>query len=212
MLAVGLGFVLTPFGGDPSGRYFLPVAVPLALFAASLILDLLDRTGPLAWSLVGLVLVYNLWGTVDCIRRYPPGLTTQFDTVTQIDPRASPDLVAFLRDRHLTRGYTNYWVAYPLAFLSQEELIYTPRLPYHPDFRYTGRDDRYPTYTEQVGQAETIAYITARSPALDETLRNGFQAAGVSWKEIQIGDYRVFYELSRRINPEEIGLGEKRRN
>jgi len=29
-----LGFVLTPFGGDPSGRYFLPLYLPLFMFAA----------------------------------------------------------------------------------------------------------------------------------------------------------------------------------
>jgi hypothetical protein len=29
----------------------------------------------------------------------------------------------------------------------------------------------------------------------------------VDWKEEQIGDYLVFYALSRLVRPEEIGLG-----
>ena len=37
MLTLLLGFILTPFGADPSGRYFLPLAVPLSLFAAAMI-------------------------------------------------------------------------------------------------------------------------------------------------------------------------------
>ena len=42
-------------------------------------------------------------------------------------------LMDFLRAQGETCGYTNYWVEYPLAFASQDELIFTARLPYHAD-------------------------------------------------------------------------------
>jgi hypothetical protein len=155
ILALAAGFVLTPFGADPSGRYFLPLAIPLALFAADLILALREKAGAWAFALVGLVLAYNAWGTAQCTLRYPPGLTTQFNAVTQVDTRASADLIAFLLEHGERRGYANYWVSYPLAFLSQEELIFTPRLPYHTDFRYTER---------------TLCFYTIRKPRRSESL------------------------------------------
>lgn len=207
MVTLALGFVFTPFGADPSGRYFLPLIPPLALFAAEALLELATRYGRGILALAALVLVYNLWGTVQSAQTYPPGITTQFDAVAQVDHRYMPALMAFLREHGETRGYTNYWVAYPLAFLSQEEIIFVPRLPYHEDFRYTPRDDRYPPYDDVVTRSERVAYITTNHPALDARLREGFQSLGVDFSERQIGDYHVFYALSRVVRPEEVGIG-----
>lgn len=129
---------------------------------------------------------------------------------SQIDQRYLPDLAAFLEQVGETRGYSNYWVAYPLAFISKERLIFSPRLPYHPDLRYTTRDDRYPVYTSMVEVSDRTAYITTRNPALDEHLKQAFSRLGVSYQEVQIGDYHVYYRLSRPVHPREIGLGETR--
>jgi len=128
--------------------------------------------------------------------------------VTQIDQRTMPDLIHFLQEHGETRGYTNYWVAYPLAFLSGEELIYVPQLPYHLDLRYTLRDDRYPSYDEVVSQSARIAYITTRHAQLDEKLRERFAQQGLAWQEADIGDFHVFFDLSHPVRPQEIGFGE----
>ena len=65
-LATVLGSVLTPFGADPSGRYFLPLAFPLAFFFGSLVADLRPRIGRLAAARsVLLVVAYNLWSTLE---------------------------------------------------------------------------------------------------------------------------------------------------
>jgi hypothetical protein len=118
------------------------------------------------------------------------------------------ELMAFLREKGETRGYTNYWVAYPLAFQSAEELIFIPRLPYHPDLRYTARDDRYQPYAGLVAQSDRAAYITTvHTPLLDERLRVGFQKLGITYSEATIGDYRVFYALSSPVRPELLGIG-----
>jgi hypothetical protein len=37
-----------------------------------------------------------------------------------------------------------------------------------------------------------------------------FQALGISWQEKKIGDYQIYYHLSRAVHPQEIGLGEPR--
>jgi 4-amino-4-deoxy-L-arabinose transferase-like glycosyltransferase len=211
-LTLGLAFVFTPFGADPSGRYFLPVAAPLAISAADWVVSLKDRfkgrfVGGWNWGVAAVVIVYNLWGTVQCAVTYPPGITTQFDHTTQVDQRYLPALMAFLREHGAKRGYTNYWVAYPLAFLSSEELIYVPRLPYHADFRYTSRDDRYAAYGGLVSEAEGAAYITTHHPSLDQYLQNRFSERNITWQEAWLGDFHVFYKLSRAIRPEDIGLG-----
>ncbi|MBU0511468.1 MAG: hypothetical protein KJ638_07185, partial [Chloroflexi bacterium] len=206
MLTLALGFVFTSFGVDPSGRYFVPLAVPLALFAAEMILSLVDDHGRWLWGLIGIILLYNFWGTAQCANLYPPGLTTQFNAITQVDHRYMDDLIQFLSDHGETRGYTNYWVTYPLAFHSQEDLIFVPRLPYHDDFRYTPRDDRYAPYDDIVEQASRVAYITTNHPALNERMRVEFAAAGAAWQETQIGDYYVFYDLSQIVRPDEIEI------
>jgi hypothetical protein len=206
MLALAFAFVISPFGGDPSGRYFLPFAIPLALFAGDLIIGLRIRYGNIALGLTALILIYNLWGTLDGILSFSPGITTRFDVVTQVNQKTIYDLISFLDEHDETRGYTNYWVAYPLAFFSNEELIFIPGLPYHSDFSYTTRDDRYPAYDSIVAASPSVAYITTNFPELDQYLREEFRAQALTWKETEIGDFYVFYDLSAHIEPAE-GLG-----
>ncbi len=202
------GFLFTSFGVDPSGRYFLPLILPMAYGAAQWVYSLRRKVLGIAWA--GLILVYHFGGILTCAAVNPPGITTQFYAPAQVDQRYLPDLAAFLEQVGETRGYSNYWVAYPLAFISKERLIFSPRLPYHPDLRYTTRDDRYPVYTSMVEVSDRTAYITTRNPALDEHLKQAFSRLGVSYQEVQIGDYHVYYRLSRPVHPREIGLGETR--
>jgi hypothetical protein len=198
-----LGFLLTPFGSDPSGRYFLPMGVFLSLLAAAAFArDELDmRWG---WVMLAVLLATHLWGHVESALRNPPGITTQFDPVSWIDHSHDEDLIEFLQEQGEARGYTNYWVAYPLAFLSSEDLIYIPRLPYHHDFRYTARDDRYALYDDLIDESGRIAYITTNHEALDRYLRRAFTEARVSWEEKRVGDYHIYYDLSAPIRPEDM--------
>jgi hypothetical protein len=206
-LTLAVGFIFTPFGADPSGRYFVPLAVILALFAALAIIKLQAIYGAWVWGLVVLVMGFNLWGTMQAANRYPPGLTTQFDSETRIDHRYDIELINFLDEQGETRGYTTYWISYPLAFQSAEHLIFVPQLPYHSDLRYTPRDDRYAPYTNLVNASSKVAYITGDQPALENRLREGLAALEIAWQEKVIGDYRVFYQLSKVVQPDELGLG-----
>ena len=172
-----LAFLLTPFGADPSGRYLLPLAIPLSLAAAGFLVSKVERRS-FQIGLVGLVLVFNVWGTLQCAAVIPPGISTQFDSVTVIDQQKMPDLINYLRENGETRGYSNYWVAYPLAFLSDENLVFVPRLPYHEDLRFTLRDDRYPAYDNLVAGSQRVAYITTNNPALENFYAARFQNWG----------------------------------
>ncbi|MEJ2551763.1 MAG: hypothetical protein P8Z34_13880 [Anaerolineales bacterium] len=200
-----LGYILTPFGADPSGRYFIPLAVPLSLFAAEFLVKwrLAIRKEWCVVLILG-ILSYNLWGNLQTALRNPPGITTQFNAITWIDHRYDDTLIEFLTRQDETRGYSNYWVAYPLAFLSEERLIYVPRLPYHLDFRYTPRDDRYESYDEQVAAAGRVAYITTNHDPLDKFLRNEFYERDIHWLEVHIGDYHIFYNLEPALHIEDM--------
>ncbi|HEY2409989.1 MAG TPA: hypothetical protein VGI10_28495 [Polyangiaceae bacterium] len=68
------------------------------------------------------------------------------------DPRTSDEtaLRAALRARDLERGLADYWVAYRLTFLYDEEVVIAP---WHANL------DRYPPYRQLVGAAHRVAYI-----------------------------------------------------
>jgi hypothetical protein len=204
-----VGFALTPFGGDPTGRYFQPLYLPLFVFTADALEALHERVGRWAWGLLASVLLFNLVGTLQAVLTNPPGITTQFEAITQVDPRYDAELIEFLRANGGTRGYGSYWASYRIAFLSSEEIILVARLPYKTDLRYTPRDDRYAPYDKMVEDSSTVVYVTTNHPVLDELLRERFSALGVHFREKQIGDYHVFYALSRQVTPEELDIVRK---
>ena len=197
------GFLFTSFGVDPSGRYFLPIYILLAILAGGEIgrisLLLLPQI-----AILSLLLIFQGWGNLDCALRNPPGFTTQFDLATAIDHREDSRLIEYLTEKGINRGYSTYWGAYPLAFLSQEKILLAPELPYHANLIYSARDNRYPIYSNRVNSSMKVVYITAKNPNLDEALRTGLQNAKIQWNEDQIGDYRIYYNLSRVVTPAEL--------
>ena len=202
-------FLLSSFGTDATGRYFLPLAIPLALWTADLLARVRDESNRLALLGLFLLLSFNLLGTGLAIYQNPPGLTTQFHPITRFDNRYDDELVAFLGEIDVSRGYSNYWVAFRIAFLSREDIILSSQLPYKPDLSYNPADDRYPPYTAQVDRADKVVYITSILPALDAVLAERLSAAGLGFSEKQIGPYHLFYNLTRKITPQELGFGHR---
>ncbi len=201
------GFLFTAFGIDPSGRYFLPLSVPLALFAAVYVCNEKLRSW-LRYGVLAALAMYQVAGNIQAAVPSSPGLTTQFHAPTIVDHRYDSELIHFLLENGELRGYSNYWVSYPLAFLSEEKLVFTPELPYHLDLRYTTRDNRYAPYDDFLSASDRVAYITTRNDLLNHKITTGFERLGVTWSEKVIGDYHIFYQLSRVVRPGELGLGE----
>ncbi len=189
-------FLVSRFNIDPSGRYFLPMALPLAIAFGVLIADARPP-----WLRIGLALVvigYNGLGLVTAATTVPPGFTTQFNLDTHIPNDDDDALIAFLDSHGLVHGYTNYWISFRLAFLSDERLIYSATLSYKPDLSYTPYDDRDPAYRQAVDAApdSQIAYITANVAAVREKLEKVFAARGITYQQAQVGVYHVYYDFT----------------
>jgi len=200
-----IGFLFTSFGVDPSGRYFLPLAIFQVIPAAVFLRRKIQKPYLIGIVLVA-ILINGVIGIKNALDKPAQGITTQFYTATVIDHRYDDALIEFLEVHGETRGYTNYWVAYPIIFRSSERVILSPALPYHLDLRYTNRDDRYKIYTEMVNLSDRTVYITTNNKLLDEKITAKFVNSGITWEETQIGDYHVFYGLSRPIRPGELEI------
>lgn len=206
VLGFAVLFVGTHFGIDATGRYYLSLYLPLVLGMAFFV-DWIWRRR--VWAGAMLLVVFTAVNATETWRAVlsDERLTTQFDPITRFDNRHDAALIDFLNRQGETRGYSNYWVSYRLAFLTREELIYTPVLPYKADMSYSVLDNRYPAYDGLVAASTRVAYITTKHPSLDDRIREAFDGLNVSFAEAQIGDFHVFYGLSRPVRPAEIGLG-----
>jgi 4-amino-4-deoxy-L-arabinose transferase-like glycosyltransferase len=201
LVIVWLGlFFSTRFSVDSSGRYYLPLYTPLLIFAGVALETLHQRHHRLAIGLLALVLGFNLLTTSLALWQGQPGFTAQMSPVRQFDNRYDQDLIAFLKE-HGPYGYSHHWISYKIAFLSDEQVILAAQLPYHSNLRYNPRDDRYPPYSRQVVGSDRAVYVTFQEPYLDRLLRPSFAALGVSYREQDIGPYRVFYGLSAKVEP-----------
>lgn len=209
-LALMFTFVMFPSGGDPTGRYILPLYPLLAILIGEWISRQQSQapTRPYrTWLTSGfliLLLGYNLWGNVRSIRDNPPGLTTQFSEISDIPNSDDDTLIDFLDSIGVNRGYTSYWVSYRFAFLTHERILLVPLLPYKEDLSYGKVDNRYPTHVDEVTQADEVVYVTANHPELDRQLRERFTALEINFDEKRLGRFTIFYHLSRHVAPQEL--------
>ncbi len=197
-------FVLSSFGVDATGRYLLPLTVPLVILLA-IEIDGLSNRYPLALSAIAIILGVNVIGTALAMRNVPPGLTPQFDPATDFSNDYDQQVISFLREHGGQYGYGTYWVAYRLIFLSHETVILSPQLPYKTTLVYTGQD-RYPAYTGVVDQAYRPVFVTANLPQLDTIIEDRLKTRAVTFSQQVIGPFTIFYDLSAHVTPAELGL------
>jgi hypothetical protein len=201
-------FVASTFGADPTGRYFLPLTLPLAIVLGTLMSDITvgaHSRAPFQIRIISIAIVilivgYQALGQIVAMTGHP-GLTTQFDPVSHVSNDHDEALIAFLDAHQLFHGYTNYWVAFRLAFVSGERMQYSSALPYKADLGYNAADNRYMAYQEATENAERIAYITTNLPELDERLQESFDSQGIAYQTGQIGPFMVYYDFDRRPAP-----------
>lgn len=200
MVCFGLLFTFTSFGVDSTGRYLLPLYIIVLLGSAGLVLALWDQNRWLG-IIVGLVVIgINLSGNL--ISAYSQEkITTQFGPITRFDNQDDQAVIDFLESQGETMVYSNHWVSFRFAFLTDEEIIFAALIPYREDMRISPTDNRIPAYGELAGKSDRVAYITSQHPDLDERLRRDFENRGVEYKEEQIGSFHIFYALSEAVHP-----------
>jgi 4-amino-4-deoxy-L-arabinose transferase-like glycosyltransferase len=200
-------FVFTAFGVDPSGRYFLPISLIFTVLCGGVFAG---WSGKWRWMPVACALIFVAYqgiGSMRAVDQSTTGLTTQFAPDTSIQGAEMVKLLEYLEQNGIQTGFSDYWTAYPTAFLSDEKILLVPRLPYHHNLTYTLRDDRYNPYTQKVYASTDRAYISYRNSALDQLLESKFTSEGITWKMDEISGFHVYHDLSRDITPEELGLG-----
>ncbi|MEW6665513.1 MAG: hypothetical protein AB1512_09865 [Thermodesulfobacteriota bacterium] len=178
-VAFTYAFVLL-FGMDRY-RYLIPVLIILPFGTALMITQGLRSLG--AWGMgiaVCIVLLLNGLGNLHEGDK-PPDLQR---------------LSSFLEAHGLPRGYAKYDLAYPLTYLSNERLIFTPAL-------HDPKSDRNAKYTQMVTESDKPVYLFDELAAATR-FRHSLAELGIPAREETIGGYSVFFDVQRRLNPGEI--------
>lgn len=120
-------------------RYLIPVISWLPFFLASFSIFLWRRS-----KTAGILLVFLIIGghSARLISNFPlPRATTSEPLI--------PNIIKALKEEKITRAFVNYWLAYPITFITGEEIL---AAPYH-------SHDRYPPYTREINNSAGFAYI-----------------------------------------------------
>jgi hypothetical protein len=161
-------------------RYALPIyaAVPLVvavIFAARM------RARVVGWLLLGGLMALNLFSLATS--DYRLSLPTSAGESTTAN-RA--ELIEALRARGIDRIYTDYWLAYPIAFESREAIV--PSV-------WSGGFGRRSSYSHLVFVAPRPAFLFARGTPGDAEFRARLAALGGGATTEEIGVYRLYTDV-----------------
>ena len=176
------------FVGETAPRYMLDLCILMPIVLGGFLSSLAARTRLGAAALLILLLSFNVRDLVE--------------RISHANPHHYRELSAWLMENGINRGYSDYWVSFPVIFHSGEEVLISPTL-LHPSF-----DDRLPAYTRDVASAPQIAYvIDNRSyPRLSERLALLLDRKGLKYRREDVLEFSVFHELPHPVKPEELGL------
>ena len=115
-------------------------------------------------------------------------------------PKASlVDLLHFLEAKRLHYGYTDYFTAYPIVFLTDEKIIASPAAgPLNVE--------RYPAYTERVDQAKGVFFVFERDSEASQRFEDSLKTRKVTFEKENVGQHVVYYDFSKRIYPNALPL------
>jgi hypothetical protein len=185
MLAVAPTFVVAH--GD--ARYLLVAFVAACAFAAALLgllLQYAPRAGrPAVALLVLMCVVPNLMSYAHVAELLAP------DQLSRLDQTEAA--VDALEAHGLTRGYTDYWAAYPITYLSGERIIAAPALA----FLYSGRFDRFPAFTatvDAVTTPQTLFLLVDQRCSADAYL-GSLQASGATYRAEPVGRWLLIWDI-----------------
>lgn len=158
-------------------RYALPIyaAVPLV---AAIIWAAGERRRVVSCLLAAGLLGVNVFSLLTS--NYSLSLPTTAGASTTAN-RA--ELIRALQVRQIDRIYTDYWLAYPIAFESREQIV--PAV-------WSGGFSRRASYSHLVFIAEAPAFVFAADTAGDREFRERLSSLGGRADQTDIGIYRVY--------------------
>lgn len=142
-------------------KHIPPTAVPVLLFVLTLLAGFLHPRYLLACFPAAAMLAAALGDQWAKRNRLLPGLLLllpllfglqQVQFLRAIDPSGHSSLLACLREAGVSRGYADYWLAYPVVFLSDERIILSPAAD--PE-----GVDRYPPYSRLVAASDPVGLV-----------------------------------------------------
>jgi len=204
VLGVFTAFFTFSSFSDSTGRYLMPVWVPVAIGVA-LGLDRLRRAGWWVTALALGILLAAQAGTVIRAAHTGTGLTPQLVERLRTPLAQDAALLDFLADQGYTRGYASYWTSFRVTFRAHERVILDTALPYD-DQGYIKENNRYAPYRRMVAEAARVVWITQNFPALDALIARRLDQAAITYQTRDIGLYRVYYAFSWRLSPADLGL------
>ncbi|MFN8632725.1 MAG: glycosyltransferase family 39 protein [Chloroflexota bacterium] len=162
-------------------RYALPVyaAVPLV---GAVVWQLRQRRAILGFLALTVLLVVNLFSLVTS--DYRLSLPTSAGESTSAN-RAI--LIAALEERGISRIYTDYWLAYPIAFESREAIV--PAV-------WSSGFDRRGSYAHLVFIAPEPAFVFARNTPEDRLFQERIAQSGGQASVEEIDVYRVYTNVT----------------
>jgi hypothetical protein len=182
-----MAFLVSTMPSDQwSARYLGPV-VWMAPFAVAPLLAVLRSWRRAALALAPYVVSAAVGGWLEY------GLGVRGPLPVR-EPRAILDgerkVQALLRERGVHHGAAQYWLAYRLTFLFDEDPIVVPFSPW---------EDRYPPYRQEVDRAERVAYIFHPSEprALPGPVENQLRASGARYERFTVDGFTVFIHHRR---------------
>ena len=169
--------------GLDAPRHLFPfyLLVPLAL--AALWQRLARGWRVVGWGGLALLLLSNVAGTVHDAR--------------EAGPRVA-GLMKALDSRDIRFVYTDYWIAYPLIFLSREMLLASP-------LAGPVNVERRPAYTQAVEGSPRPAYVFRLDAEASAVFVREMRRHGNPFIQEQIGEFDL-YVPARHVRPDELAL------
>jgi hypothetical protein len=177
LLVVPAVFVLSRFRElvtEP--RYLLPLYSAVPLLALSIASRRLPRRAQAL--IVALLLTLNIYSVVSLEAQM-----TLPDTAVGSTAENRVELTAFLLERALDRVYTDYWIAYPLAFESEETVL--PAV-------LSGGFDRYIPYAHLVSVFDNPAFVFIAGSREEQAFLGKLEERGGRAVREEVSVYSVY--------------------
>jgi len=176
------GAILLALGRFDANRHQAVLWLPAALWLGWLATRIPRRAMPLAGAALAGFLALNALGTAAHARARV---------------RVAP-LVEGLRARGLTAIYTDYFIAYPVLFLSREAIVASPMAG-------PVNVERRPAYSAAVARAARVAYVFARGSEAGGVFVAAMRKTGRAMGHEAMDGFDV-YTPARRVSPGELEL------